>query len=52
MFSSYNLSTPGAEAGGARLPSEALSQTIADSSSKFKFSASNTIGGEGTKEFV
>lgn len=52
MFSSYNLSTPGAEAGGSRLPSETLSQTIADSSPKSKFSASNTIGGEGTKEFL
>lgn len=52
MFSSYNLNNPGAEAGGTRLPHEALSQTIADCSSKFKFSASNTIGGEGTEEFI
>lgn len=44
IFSSYNLSTPGAEAGGSRLPSETLPQTIAISSSKFKFSASDTIG--------
>lgn len=49
MFSSYNLNNPGAEAGGS---SETLSQTIGDSSSKFRFSASNTVGGEGTEEFI
>lgn len=49
MFSSYNLNNPGAESGGS---SETLSQTIGDSSSKFRFSASNTVGGEGTEEFI